>query len=100
MVFILEIEAREHHQECFHPLLPRLLLLVSKHPTQLLVSKHPTHRENFCRMSSSQLVPDLPLPTSDYSHHDFLRFCHFHENLYVGMSHATDKKTKLHATPS
>jgi hypothetical protein len=50
-------------------------------------------------LSSSQPVPSLPLPTSDHNHHNFLHLCQFHENLYVDMSHGTNKRRSFAPRP-
>src|SRR4051812_13687488 len=46
-----------------------------------------------------QPKPSLPKPSVDYNHHNFLHFCQFHGNLHEDMSHGTDKKTKIPASP-
>jgi hypothetical protein len=75
---------------CFHTRLLRLLLQVAKHPT---------HKENLCRIVLIATSAYPPLPNSDRSHHNFLHLCQFHENLYVHMSHGTDKRRSFTPHP-
>jgi hypothetical protein len=51
-----------------------------------MVSHCPHHNQN------------PPLPTSDRSH-EFLNLCQLHENLYVDVSHVTDKKQSFAPHP-
>ena len=92
-----EIEARYSRSTtkdavhlCCYPRLPRLLLLVAEHPDT----------QGTCvALSSSQPIASLPKAASGCSRHVFLHLCRFHGNLYEDMSHGTNKKTKLRASP-
>jgi hypothetical protein len=71
----------EHHQSAvhmrFHPLFPRLLLQVTKHPT---------HRKSLCSIVfiATNILLRHNVKTSNRSHHDFLHLCQYPGNLYTG----------------
>jgi hypothetical protein len=76
---------------CCHPLLLKPLLQVTNTRRRGGRCAPCIHRNQYT---------SLPLQTPYHTHHEFRDLCQNHVNLYLGMSHGTDKKTKLFVTPS
>jgi hypothetical protein len=73
---------------CCHPLLPM---------PQLQVTKHPTHKKKPVQQVFITTNTSLQLQTFDHNHNEFLHLFQYHGNIYLDMSHGTDKKVKLRA---
>jgi hypothetical protein len=86
----------KHHQKCSPPMPPPPFAEVAAATHQT----PDTHEESMPHSLHRNQYTFPPLQTSDRSHHDILHICQIHGNLYLDISHGTDKKAKLRATPS
>jgi hypothetical protein len=84
----------EHHKKCSPLVWPPPLAKAAAASHQI-----PNTEKNYAPSFHYNQYTSLSLQTSVRSHHDFLHLFQYHRNLYLDMSHGTDKKAKLRTTP-